>query len=63
VPVTVKPFIHRELWERGIEALPPTDDETVYEMEETDDLAIGALTFDQEGSIDTAQDTSREQDE
>jgi hypothetical protein len=64
VPVTVKPFIHRELWERGIEALPPTDDETVYEMEETDDLALGTLMFDQEGSsADAAQDTAREQDQ
>jgi len=52
VPITVKPFIHRELWERGIEALQPADDETVFEMDETDDLAMGTLTFDQEGSVD-----------
>ena len=62
VPITVKPFIHRELWERGIETLPPTDDETVYEMDETDDLAIG-LTFDQEGTIVDAMQDTTEQDE
>jgi hypothetical protein len=63
VPVTVKPFIHRELWERGIEALPPAGGEIVYEMDETDDLAIETLTFDQEGtSVDAKQDTP-EQDE
>jgi len=64
VPVTVKPFIHRELWERGLEALPPADDETVYEMDETEDLAMGTLAFDQEETrIDAVQDTAREQDD
>jgi hypothetical protein len=64
VPITVKPFIHRELWERGIEALPPNDDEIVYEMDETDDLTMGTLAFDLEGTnVDTEQDTAREQDE
>jgi len=64
VPVTVKPFIHRELFERGLEASPPTDDETIYEVDETDDLAMGTLTFDQEGtSVDAVQDAAREQDE
>lgn len=64
VPVTVKPFIHRELWERGIEALPLDDDEIVYELDETDDLAIETLTFDQEGTgADAVQGTAKEQDE
>jgi hypothetical protein len=64
VPITVKPFIHRELWERGIEALPPNDDEIVYEMDETDDLAMGTLALDLEGTnVDAEQDTAREQDE
>jgi hypothetical protein len=64
VPVTVKPFIHRELWERGLEALPLTGDETVYEMDETDDLALNALPFDQEEpSVDAVQETTKEQDE
>ncbi len=34
VPVTVKPFIHRELFGRGLEASPPAGDETVYELDE-----------------------------
>ena len=64
VPVTVKPFIHRELWERGLEALPPADDETVHEMDEADDLALETLLFDQEGTgVDAEQDTMSEQDE
>lgn len=63
VPITVKPFIHRELWERGIEASPPTDDEIVYEMDETDDLAMGTLAFDQEGTKVDTVDAAREQDE
>ena len=64
VPVTVKPFIHRELWERGLEALPPADDETVHEMDEADDLALETLLFDQEGTgVDAEQDTTSEQDE
>ena len=63
-PVTVKPFIHRELWERGLEALPLDDDEPVYELNETDDLAMETLTFDQEGTgADAVQDTAKEQDE
>jgi hypothetical protein len=64
VPVTVKPFIHRELWERGLEALPPAADETVHELDEADDLAMETLLFDQEGTgVDTEQDTTRAQDE
>ena len=62
VPITVKPFIHRELWERGIEALPTTGEETVYEMDETDDLDMGTPMFDQEGTdVDAAQDPTGEQ--
>jgi hypothetical protein len=61
VPVTVKPFIHRELWERGLEALPPADDETVHEMDEADDLSLETLLFDQEGTgVDAEQDTAEE---
>jgi hypothetical protein len=64
VPVTVKPFIHRELWERGIEELQPANDEIVYEVDEIDDMDLGTLAFDQEGtSIDHAEDTKQEQDE
>jgi len=61
VPVTVKPFIHRELWERGLEALPPAGGETVHEMDEADDLAMETLLFDQEGTgVDAEQDTAEE---
>jgi len=64
VPITVKPFIHRELFERGLEASPPTDDETVHEMDEADELALETLPFDQkEPRVDAEQDTTKEQDE
>jgi hypothetical protein len=60
----VKPFVHRELLERGLEALPPADDETVHEMDEADDLALETLLFGQEGTgVDAEQDTTSEQDE
>lgn len=63
VPVTVKPFIHRELFERGLEASPPADDETVYEVDEDDELALQTLPLDQEEtSIDAELDTTKEQD-
>ncbi len=63
-PITVKPFIHRELFERGLEASPPTGDETVYELDETDDLVLETLPFDQEEtSYDTEQGAPRGQDE
>lgn len=35
VPVTIKPFIHRELWERGEEAMTAAE-ETVYEIDDED---------------------------
>ncbi len=64
VPITVKPFIHAELWERGIDARPHTNDETVYEMDETDEQAMESLMFDQEGIGDDAvQESTSEQDE
>lgn len=64
VPITVKPFIHAELWERGIEALPRAGEETVYVMDEADDQAMGALTLDLETAGDDAlRDNAREPDE
>jgi hypothetical protein len=64
VPVTVKPFIHRELFERGLEASPPTDGETVYELDETNDLVLETLPFDQEETSDEEeQEAPSEQDE
>jgi hypothetical protein len=63
VPITVKPFIHRELWERGIEALPQTNEETVYELDENDDQALGSLALDQGGTIeDRGQDAAKGQE-
>jgi hypothetical protein len=39
LPVTIKPFVHRELWERG-EDLTKKEDETVYEIDEKDEEVI-----------------------
>lgn len=42
VPRTIKPFIHRELWERGVEPKMKTE-EQVFEADENDDEEIDAF--------------------
>jgi len=42
VPVTVKPFIHRELWERGERTIQEEKDEPVYEIGEEEMKAAEA---------------------
>ena len=39
LPVTIKPFVHRELWERG-DLTTKKKDETVYEIDEEDEEMI-----------------------
>jgi hypothetical protein len=40
LPVTIKPFVHRELWERGEDLTTKKEDETVYEIDEKDEEVI-----------------------
>ena len=40
LPVTIKPFVHRELWDRGEDLTATNMDETVYEIDEEDDDMI-----------------------
>jgi len=64
VPVTVKPFIHCELRERGIDAMQAAGEEIVYEMDDDDDLTLESVTFDQEGTgVDEAEDPPGERHE
>ncbi len=49
LPMTVKPFVHRELWERGEDPTQGKEEETVYEIDETDEEAIELFREEQEG--------------
>ena len=40
LPVTIKPFVHRELWDRGEDLTAKNMDETVYEIDDEDDDMI-----------------------
>jgi hypothetical protein len=40
LPVTIRPFIHRELWARGEDLTTKKEDETVYEIDEKDEAVI-----------------------
>jgi hypothetical protein len=43
LPVTIKPFVHRELWERGEDLTRRKEEEKVYEIDEKDEEVIDAF--------------------